>query len=120
MVVPRKLGPRLIKTGGDWSDLLSLLPRIGSQLLIQAERGELEVTLEHRGLAQALNRLDRSANRISLSVLLAALIVGLALFIPAFNLAERMGLTTILVIASFVGVSLLGVWLMISIWRSRR
>ncbi|MGD8966640.1 MAG: AarF/ABC1/UbiB kinase family protein [Anaerolineae bacterium] len=120
MVVPRGVGPRLIKTGGDWSDLLSLLPRIGSQLLIQAERGELEITLEHKGLTQALNRFDRSANRISLSVLLAALIVGLALLIPAFNLAEKMGLATILVIAGFVGVSLLGIWLIISIWRSRR
>jgi ubiquinone biosynthesis protein len=120
MVLPRDLGPRLIKTGGDWSDLLSLLPRVGSQLLIQAERGELKVTLEHKGLAQALNRLDQSANRISLSVLLAALIVGLALLIPAFNLAQEMGLATILVIAGFVGVSLLGVWLIISIWRSRR
>jgi ubiquinone biosynthesis protein len=120
MVLPSNLGPRLIKTGGDWSDLFSLLPRIGSQLLIQAERGELEIRLEHKGLDQAMNRLDRSANRISLSVLLAALIVGLALLIPAFNLAERMGLATILVIAGFVGVSLLGMWLIVSIWRSRR
>jgi ubiquinone biosynthesis protein len=119
-VLPRRLGPRLIKAGGDWSDLLSLLPRIGSQLLIRAERGELEITLEHKGLTQAMNRLDRSANRISLSVLLAALIVGLALLIPAFNLAERMDLATILVIAGFAGVSLLGLWLIISIWRSRR
>jgi ubiquinone biosynthesis protein len=120
MVLPNNLGPRLIKTGGDWSDLFSLLPRIASQLLIQAERGELEITLEHKGLPQALNRLDQSANRISLSVLLAALIVGLALLIPAFNLAEEIGLATILVVAGFVGVSLLGVWLIISIWRSRR
>ncbi len=120
MVLPRNLGPRLISKAGDWSDLLSLLPRIGSQLLIQAERGAFEVTLDHKGLDQALNRLDRSANRISLSVLLAALIVGLALLIPAFNLGEEVGLATIVVIVGFVGVSLLGVWLVFSIWRSRR
>lgn len=119
-IFPGNLVPRLLKTGGDWSDLLGLLPRIGSQLLLQAERGELGMTLEHKGLDQALNRLDRSANRISLSVLLAALIVGLALLIPAFNLAEEVGLATIVVIAGFVGVSLLGVWLAFSIWRSRR
>ena len=119
MILPRNVGPRLIKAGGDWSDLFSLLPRIGSQLLIQAEQGKLGVTLEHKGLGQALNRLDRSANRISLSVLLAALIVGLALLIPAFNLAEEVGLATIVVIVGFVGVSLLGAWLAFSIWRSR-
>jgi ubiquinone biosynthesis protein len=120
MILPRHLGPRLVKTGGDWSDLFSLLPRIGSQLLMQAERGAFGMTLEHKGLDQALNRLDRSANRISLSVLLAALIVGLALVIPAFNLAEEIGLATIIVVVGFVGVSLLGIWLAFSIWRSSR
>jgi len=119
MVLPRNLGPRLIKTGVDWSDLFGLLPRIGSQLLVQAERGRLGVTLEHKGLDRALGRLDRLGNRISLSVLLAALIVGLALLIPAFNLGEEVGLATVVVIVGFVGVSLLGIWLAFSIWRSR-
>ena len=120
MVVPRDLGTRLIQSGGDWSHLLTVLPRIGSHLLAQAERGELGLSLEHRGLGRALDRLDRTANRISVSVLLAALIVGLALVIPAFDLAEEVGLATVLVIAGFAGVSLLGVWLIFSMWRSRR
>lgn len=119
-VLPRNLVPRLLRTGGDWLDMVTLLPRIGSQLLIQAERGELGITLEHKGLDQALNRLDRSANRISLSVLLAALILGLALLIPAFNLTEEIGLATVVVIAGFAGASLLGVWLAFSIWQSSR
>jgi ubiquinone biosynthesis protein len=120
LALPRNLGPRMIKTAGDWSDLLGLLPRVGAQLLTRAERGEFEMTLEHKGLDRALTRLDRSANRISLSVLLAALIVGLALIIPAFNLAEERGLASVLVVAGFIGVSLLGLWLVFSIWRSRR
>jgi hypothetical protein len=53
-------------------------------------------------------------------VLLAALIVGLALLVPAFSLAEQWGLPTILVIAGFVGASLLGLWLIFSMWRARR
>ncbi len=120
MVLPSDLAPSLIQVGGDWSHLLSLLPRIGSQLLIQAERGKLGVTLEHKGLERALDRLERSANRISVSVLLAGLILGLALIIPAFNLAEEIGLATVLVIAGFFGASVLGLWLIFSIWRSRR
>jgi len=120
MLLPRNLGPRLLKMGSDWTDLFGLLPRIGSQLLVQAERGEIGVTLEHKGLGKALDRLDRSANRISLSLLLAALILGLALLIPAFNLGQEIGLATVVVIVGFVGVSLLGMWLAFSIWRSRR
>jgi ubiquinone biosynthesis protein len=120
IALPRNLGPALIKTAGDWSDLLSLLPRVGTQLLTRAERGEFEMTLEHKGLDRALTRLDRSANRISLSLLLAALIVGLALMIPAFNLAEERGLVSVLVVAVFIGVSLVGLWLIFSIWRARK
>lgn len=119
VMVPRDPGLRLVETGGDWSHLLRLLPRVGSQLLLQAERGKLGLSLEHKGLERALDRLDQSANRISLSLLLAALIVGLALIIPVFDLLEEVGLATFVVIAGFVGASLLGLWLIISIWRSR-
>ena len=120
MASPRAWVPPLLKGASDWAELLGLLPRIGSQLLTRVERGEIEVTLIHKELDQALARMDRLANRISMSVLLAALIVGLALLVPAFSLAEQWGLPTILVITGFVGASLLGLWLIISIWRSRR
>ena len=120
MASPHSWGPSVLRGINDWAELLGLLPRVGSQLLTRAERGELEVTIRHKELDQALVRLDRLANRISISVLLAALIVGLALLVPAFNLARQWGLATMLVIAGFVGASLLGLWLMFSIWRSRK
>jgi ubiquinone biosynthesis protein len=117
---PRAWGLPLLKGVGGWAELLSLIPRVGSQLLSRVEREGVEVTISHKGLDQALARMDRLANRLSLSVLLAALIVGLALLIPAFSLAEQWGLPAILVISGFVGASLLGLWLIFSIWRSRR
>jgi len=120
MASPRTWGSPLLKGADDWARLMSLIPRVGSQLLTRIERGEMEITISHKGLDHALVRLDRSANRLSLSMLLAALIVGLALLVPAFNLTEQWGLATILVITSFVGVSLLGLWLIFSIWRSRK
>jgi len=120
MASPHSWGPSVLRGISDWAELLGILPRVGSQLLTRAERGELEVTIRHKELDQALVRLDRLANRISISVLLAALIVGLALLVPAFNLARQWGLATMLVIAGFVGASLLGLWLMFSIWRSRK
>jgi ubiquinone biosynthesis protein len=120
MALPQNIGPTLLKRAADWADLVDLFPQASFQLLTQATRGDLEVKLTHRGLDQALARLDRSASRISLSMLLAALIVGLALLIPAFGLAEQMGLATVLVIAGFTVASLLGLWLAFSIWRSRK
>jgi len=80
----------------------------------------VEITVNHKKLDKALTRLDRLANRLSLSMLLAALIVGLALLVPVFNLGGSWSLATVLVIAGFLGTSLLGLWLMFSIWRSRK
>lgn len=116
----REWGPPLVKGLGDWAELWGLLPRVGTQLLTRAERGELEVTVKHKELGQALVRLDRLTTRLSLSVLLAALIVGLAILVPAFNLGEHVGTATILVVTGFVAASLVGVWLMFSIWRTRK
>jgi ubiquinone biosynthesis protein len=120
MASPRAWGPSLIKGASDWAELMGLIPRVGSQFLTRVEREGVEVRLSLKELDQALVRLDRSANRISLSVLLAALIVGLALIVPAFNLAERWGLATILVVVGFIGASLVGLWLIFSIWWSRK
>ncbi len=120
MASPRTWGPSLLKGMENWAELTGLIPRVGSQLLHRIERGEMEVTVTHKELNQALVRMDRSANRLSLSMLLSALIVGLALLIPAFKLGEQLTLATGLVISGFVIVSLLGLWLIFSIWRARK
>ncbi len=118
VVSPRAWMPSLVRGVGDWAQLLNMLPRTGMQLLARAERGELEISLRHQELGRALVYLDRLANRLALSILLAALIVGLALLVPAFHLAERGGLVTALAVLGFVLASLLG--LIISILRSGR
>jgi len=120
MASPRAWMPSLLRGMGDWAQLLDMLPRTGMQLLTRAERGELEVSLRHQELGRALVYLDRLANRLALSILLAALIVGLALLVPAFHLAERGGLVTALVVLGFALASLVGLWLVISILRSGR
>jgi ubiquinone biosynthesis protein len=120
LAAPRAWGPPLLKGAGEWMELLGQIPRIGSQILTRMERGEVEVTIDHKGLSEALGRLDQLANRLSLSMLLAALIVGLALLVPVFNPGDQWNLATVVVIFGFVSVSLLGLWLVFSIWRSSR
>jgi ubiquinone biosynthesis protein len=117
---PRAWGPPLIKGASDWAALMRLIPRVSSQVLTRVEREGLGLRIEIKNLNQVLARVDQQANRLSLSMLLAALIVGLALLVPAFNLGERWSLATIVVIIGFIGVSLLGLWLIFSIWRSSR
>jgi ubiquinone biosynthesis protein len=83
-------------------------------LLDQAAEGDLDIGLRVRGQDSILHRLDRLGNRLTVSILVAALIVGLALVVV--SQAEGSWLAS----AGFAAAALLGVWLLISIWRSGR
>ena len=83
--------------------------------------------MERRGLVlqihvtepgPSINRLDRIATRIILAVLLAAMIIALAMLIPTVNLTWPWGLITWIIIVSFTVMIFLGLWLVISIFRS--
>ncbi|MCP4541256.1 MAG: AarF/ABC1/UbiB kinase family protein [Chloroflexi bacterium] len=120
LTLPSAWGPPLIKSVNDWTSLMKLIPRVSSQILTRVEREGLEIRIDIKDLDQVLNRVDRQANRLSLSMLLAAFIVGLALLVPAFNLTGEWTLAMVVVIMGFASVSLLGLWLAFSIWRASR
>ncbi len=117
---PRILGEKALRGGQEWSDLVLTMPRRLSRLLDDVEAGNLSANLHLPEVPDLIARLDRIANRLSMSILLAALIMGLATLVPAFNLAEQWGLVIALILISFAGASLLGLWLIYSIWRSRK
>jgi ubiquinone biosynthesis protein len=117
---PRTLGEKALRGGQEWGDLVLTMPRRLSHLLDDVEAGNLSASLHLPEIPDALVRLDRIANRLSMSILLAALIMGLATLVSAFNLTEQWGLVIVLILVSFTGASLLSLWLIFSIWRSSR
>jgi ubiquinone biosynthesis protein len=119
MVSPQTWGRRLLKSGGDWGELLAELPRRLPRLIDQLQEGDLQLTLRISEIEAFLVRLDRVGNRLALSVLLAAFIVSLALLIPSF-LGGQQGWIFWLMVLGFVAASVLGLWLLLSIWRSGR
>jgi len=117
---PRTLGEKALRGGQEWGDLVLTMPHRLSRMLDDVEAGNLSVNLRLPEIPDLMARLDRIANRLSMSILLAALIMGLATLVPAFNLAEQWGLVIALILISFAGACLLGLWLIFSIWRSGR
>ncbi len=104
-------GRSLLRQTTEWGDLLTALPGVGNRLLDKADRGEL-FQLELKNTDQILKGLDRLVTRVALSMLVAALIIGLAMLIPitaAGSLAQG------LVIFGFIGIAGLAVWLLVSI-----
>ncbi len=93
------------------------LPSIGQGILHSLARGESPFTLDFGANKHTLDRIDRVVTRLSLSVLISAFILGLALLLP---LSTGNPTAEMMVIFGFLGVFALGVWLMVSILRSGR
>ncbi len=119
MTSPRAWGQKLLKGTTDWGELFTSLPRRIPRILDQVEEGEVEISLKIKEIDRSLSKLDRIANRLSVSILVAAFIVGLALLLPTFISNQ---VVWILVPAgfAFVAASILGLWLLYSIWRAGR
>jgi ubiquinone biosynthesis protein len=120
MWLPSEWGPSMVRSASDMADLMLRLPKQTTRLLEQVERGNLEAQVRMPDFLQATDRLDRIANRLALSMLTAAFTIAIGWVIPSLDLAWPWGWLTWFVVVGFIGVSILGVWLMWSIWRSGR
>lgn len=116
---PAYLARQVVQGAVDLVDLGVDLPQRLRRLLNQVERGEIGVTARHEGLDRALGELNRLANRLAMSILTAALIVGLGLLMLVYHPPgwEAWG-GWFFGLAFLVAVAL-GLRLLWSIWRSR-
>ena len=119
MASPRLWGRRLLRGVGDWQELFTTLPRRAPRILDRLEHGELEFILSLKETDQAIGRLDRIANRLAITILIAALTVSLALLMPLVAAGGR-GFAFWLVMTGFAVAALLGFMLLLSMWRAGR
>lgn len=111
--------PPALDAAEDWFALGQQFPQSASRLLRQAERGQLRFEMHVPEVLASLPKVDQAANRLSISLLIAALIIGLGLIIPSLDLATRpWDVITWLGVLGFGAVSLLGIALALAIWKS--
>jgi ubiquinone biosynthesis protein len=114
MISPRVWGRRMLDGAEGWSDMMLRLPVQLPRLLDLVTEGDLDLGMRIRGQDVILQHLDRLGNRLAISILVAALIIGLALVVFAGDGGGW------LAPAGFAAVVFLGLWLVISILRSGR
>ena len=85
MYSPRTWGKRVVRAGGDTVELGAYLPGQIRRIATRLDRGEFEVTLRHRDLDEALNRLGSMVTRLSIAVVAAAFIMGLPVLATAYQ-----------------------------------
>ncbi len=115
---PVAVSRRVALSARHWNDLGRDLPRHAYRILSQAAEGRARVILHVERDNPLLAQLNRVINRLIVGVITAAFIVALALLFPLLSFAWPWPLVTWLTLFGFGAASFLGLWLMISIWRS--
>ncbi|MFH2055614.1 MAG: AarF/ABC1/UbiB kinase family protein [bacterium] len=123
----KKLAGRKFKAGSiihdlsgylvDLRDLLVNFPFELRRITRKLRKGELGLTMQHKGLENLTQEIEKSSNRLSFSMIIAALIIGSSLI-----MTRQFGWTVygipVLGILGYVIAAVLGIGLVISIIRS--
>ena len=121
-VVGGRYEPRAL-AGRAWSTLrralatVEQLPDDVGRLLRNARRGRLQVGIELAHLKRVGDQIDRSANRLAMALVIAALIIGSSIVMTVKGGPTLFGLPAFGFLG-FFGAVVCGLWLVRAIWRS--
>lgn len=101
----------------EFGELLHDFPGDARKIIQKLKHGSLKVEIEHKGLSELRVSLEEISNRISLSILIAAMIIGSSLIVNA-KIPPFVNGIPILGLIGFIVAVLLAIWLIISIVRS--
>lgn len=117
---PKRLWEQVRDVLQRFGDLAFRFPDDATTILRNLRQGKVQVHVHHEHLESLTKTLDRSSNRISFSLIIAALLVASSLLVP--QKGEVLGLFALqtLGIIGYICAAIFGIWLLISILRSGR
>jgi ubiquinone biosynthesis protein len=116
---PGSVSKEFLKVARGYTSLAKNLPHDLKEFINRVNQNKFKIDLEHRGLERLITDLDKSSNRISFSMLIAALIVGSSLIMQTEKGPLFLGFP-LLGILGYSIAGLLGLWLAVAILRSGR
>ena len=80
---PKQLSKNMVKAMGDFTKFATNLPEELDILLHKIRKGKLHIEFEHKGLENLIGELEQVSKRISLTIVLASVILGSSLIVIA-------------------------------------
>lgn len=100
-------------------DLASRLPEDINAVLTKFRQGKLQMRIHHEHLENLTKTLDKSSNRVSFALIIAALLIASSLLVSQEGMVlGPLSFQTMGVLGYFIA-AIIGIWLVISIIRSR-
>ncbi len=106
-----------LSTVSDYSNFVNTLPSYARRIMKKVMTDNLSVDFVHRGLEDLLGEIDRSSNRLTFGIIMAAMVIGSSLIL-ATGAGPTVNGYPVLGIIGFVLAGLLGLWLSFQILRS--
>ncbi len=103
----------------EFLNFLEVFPKDFIYLIRNLRKGELNIGFQHKGLDKLIHEIDRSSNRLSFSMIIAALIIGSSMILGQPIGPFIFGYPAVGIIG-YLFASFLGLFLIISILRSGR
>lgn len=114
---PSAFADRAVSVARDYRDFLAGFPSQADRIMKKVVEDKLRIEFLHRGLEEFMGEMDRSSNRLTFAIIVAALIVGSSMVIAAEAAPKVFGLSA-LGLLGFIIASVLGFWLAVQILRS--
>lgn len=116
---PRRISRDINSILLSYVNLARNLPRDLKEIVNRINRNKFKIDLEHRGLDKFTTDFDRSINRLSSSMILAALIIGSSIIMQTDKGPQLLGFP-MLAFLGYTVAGLIGLWLVYAIIRSGR
>jgi ubiquinone biosynthesis protein len=116
---PRSVSRDINRMLFSYLNLARNLPRDLKEFINRVNRNKFKIDLEHRGLDKFTADFDRSINRLSVSLILAAMIVGSSIIMDSDKGPQLLGFP-VLAFTGYTVAGLIGLWLVYAIIRSGR
>ena len=116
---PGRIAGDIINLGSDMLQFAHRFPKDMLDIMRLIRQQKLSVQMEHKGLETMLATYDQISNRISFSIIIAALIIGSALIVISAIPPLFYGISLIGIIG-FLAAAIMGIWLLVAILRKGR
>lgn len=116
---PRSVLRRGWRSAAELMGVMVDFPHDLSRLIRAARRGRLEIHIDITNLKHVGNQLDGAANRLTVGIVVSALIVGSSIVMTVKGGPLLLGLP-LFGFVGYLGAAMGGIWLLLSIWRSAR
>lgn len=117
---PEKLFPRITSAAIDSLELSLELPRRAQRILTQVEQGKFEVSINKSELESLLSKFQKMTNRLTLGMILSAVIIALALVMVVYRSETWEAIGNYVFGFALITSILFGIWLIWSIIRTGR